>query len=139
MKIVLLNKNVIPPRRGSEDAAGYDIYMPHPGIASGTEVKVGLGFATEIPKGYVALLLPRSGAGSKFGIELNNTCGVIDSDYRGEWLASLRTKNGLQYHWKAGERLLQFVLVPTGSFDLEVVDRLDDTQRGDGGFGSTGK
>ena len=139
MKIVLLNKNTVPPQRKSNGAAGYDIYMPYAGSVSGVETKYGLGFAAEIPKDHVALLLPRSSIGSQIGLELNNTCGVIDSDYRGEWLASLRTKNGLQYYWNAGERLLQFLIVPTGSFDLEVVDYLDDTQRGVGGFGSTGK
>lgn len=100
---------------------------------------VPLGFAAEVPVGHVALLLPRSGAGAKHGLALNNTVGVIDADYRGEWKACLRVKNTLPLSWEAGERLLQFVIVPVTTPELQVVESLETTERGEGGFGSTNK
>lgn len=139
MRIKPLHTNWIMPTKGSEEAGAFDIYMPEAGRVEGnTTTTVNLGFAAEVPKGYVALLLPRSSSGAKFGLELNNTCGVIDSDYRGEWKAVLRTKNELLYSWQAGDRLLQFILVPVANVTLELTDSLDETARGTGGFGSTG-
>lgn len=138
MKIQSFHPDFQLPTRGSEHAAGYDIYMPTDGEVSGTEtVTVLLGFASEIPEGYVALLLPRSSA-AKTGLELANTCGVIDADYRGEWMAKIRVKNGGKIQWFAGDRLLQFVLVPCFTPVLEVVESVTATDRGAGGFGSTG-
>jgi dUTP pyrophosphatase len=115
------------------------LYMPEAGIASGVSQVFGLGFAAAIPEGFVALLLPRSGTGAKFGLELNNTCGVIDSDYRGEWKAALRTKDGRPFRWEADDRLLQALIVPVATVDLVQVEDLDETERGEGGFGSTGE
>lgn len=140
MKIQLLHPAARMPTRGSDDAGGYDVYMPVAGAAiHGEPLKVGLGFAAAVPKGFVALLLPRSGAGFKHGVELNNTCGVIDSDYRGEWFAMINQKAGnTMLKWHEGERILQFILVPVATPDLVEVDELDDTARGAGGLGSTG-
>lgn len=127
------------PSKGTTESGGFDIYMPTDGIVSGVARKVGLGFASEIPSGHVALLLPRSGAGVNFGLELNNTCGVIDADYRGEWMAVLRTKDPEEtFRWKAGDRVLQFILVPVARVTLELVESVARTERGAGGFGSTG-
>lgn len=128
------------PTRGTDYAGGFDIYMPEkgsmmPGATYGQMVP--LGFSAEVPVGYVALLLPRSGAGAKHGVSLNNTVGVIDADYRGEWVACLRLKNGLPHRWEAGERLLQFILVPVATPELNLVEELGTTARGEGGFGST--
>jgi dUTP pyrophosphatase len=64
---------------------------------------------------------------------------VIDSDYRGEWKAALRTKSGIPFGWEAGDRILQFMIVPIADVSLELVDSLDETDRGAGGFGSSGK
>jgi len=140
MKIQKL-RDIRLPERATQYSGGYDIYMPEDGTIGGMfgPAKVGLGFATAIPPGFVALLLPRSGCGSKFGVELQNTCGVIDADYRGEWFATLRTKNGEKFSWEKGERVLQMILVPVITPDLEVVDSLDETSRGAGGLGSTGR
>jgi dUTP pyrophosphatase len=99
----------------------------------------GLGFAAAIPPGHIGLLLPRSSTGAKHGMELNNTCGVIDSDYRGEWKAAIRTKSGIPFSWEAGERILQFMIIPVADVMLELVDSLEETSRGSGGFGSSGK
>jgi dUTP pyrophosphatase len=142
LNIKPLHPNFTMPTRGTEHAGGYDLYMPEPGLLM-PEVTYGqmvpLGFAAEVPVGYVALLLPRSGAGAKHGVSLNNTVGVIDSDYRGEWMGCLRLKNNRPYRWSAGDRLLQFILVPVHTPELIQVTELGSTLRGEGGFGSTNK
>ena len=140
MRFKALHPNFILPTKGSIGAGALDIYMPEAGAVALNQMKtVGLGFAAAVPKGYVALLLPRSSSGAKYGLELNNTCGVIDSDYRGEWKAVLRTKSPTTFSWKAEERVLQMLLVPVFDALPELVDELDETLRGTGGFGSTGQ
>lgn len=139
MKIKPLHPDFIMPTVGSDGAAAFDIHMPAAGAIHGGTVKVALGFAAAVPEGYVALLLPRSSAGAKYGVELLNTCGVIDADYRGEWMAFLRTKSGVPFSWAKGERVLQCMVVPVLRPTLELVQELDDTERGTGGFGSSGK
>ena len=139
MLIKPLHNSFIMPTKGTEQAGAIDLYMPEDGTATGEAVMVKLGFAAAIPTGYVGLLLPRSGTGSKHGLELNNTCGVIDADYRGEWMASIRTKSGIPFSWKAGERVLQCVVVACLDVKPQLVEDLDETKRGEGGFGSTGK
>lgn len=139
MQITSIHKGFIMPIKGSNSAGAFDIYMPIDGIANGSGQLIGLGFCAAVPPNHVALLLPRSSTGAKHGVELNNTCGVIDSDYRGEWKAMIRTKSGIPFSWKAGDRVLQFLLVPVNTVEtLELVDKLDDTGRGTGGFGSSG-
>ena len=140
MRITSIHKGFIMPIKGSNGAGAFDIYMPIAGIANGSNQLIGLGFAAAVPPGHVALLLPRSSTGAKYGVELNNSCGVIDSDYRGEWKAAIRTKSGIPFAWEAGDRVLQFLLVPVNCTEvLELVDELDATDRGTGGFGSSGK
>lgn len=142
MNIQPLHPNFQVPARATDLAGGYDIFMPYSGLLFPHQDQgelMPLGFAAEVPQGYVALLLPRSGTGAKFGVSLNNTVGVIDADYRGEWKASLRLKNGTPFSWEAGERLLQFLIVPVLTPELVVVDQLDDTARGNTGFGGSGR
>jgi dUTP pyrophosphatase len=138
MRIQSLHAGFIMPKRGTEHAGAFDLYMPEAGYADGTKQFIKLGFATEIPVGYAAFLLPRSGTGAKFSLELNNTVGLIDADYRGEWMAALKTKDGSRYEWAAGDRILQFVLVPVFTPELELVESVSNTDRGAGGFGSSG-
>lgn len=139
MRITAIHKGFIMPVKGSIGAGAFDIYMPEAGIANGASQLIGLGFAAAVPLNHVALLLPRSSTGAKHGLELNNSCGVIDSDYRGEWKAAIRTKSGIPFQWEAGDRVLQFMLVPVNtSVVLEQVESLDTTDRGVGGFGSSG-
>lgn len=138
MRIQAIHPDFIMPTKGSEGAAAFDLYMPEAGYVDGNATCIPLGFATEVPAGHVALLLPRSSSGAKHGLELNNTCGVIDSDYRGEWKAFLRTKYGMGFHWNKGDRVLQFLIVPVAQVRLEPVDSVSATARGAGGFGSTG-
>lgn len=141
MNFKSLHPNFKLPTKGSNAAGGYDLYMPEEGVADYKKTLIPLGFAAEVPNGYVALILPRSGAGAKHSIELTNTCGVIDADYRGEWMASIQVKPKAEtaYGWDAGEKLLQFILVPVLSVEPTLVEQLSDTSRGTGGFGSTGK
>lgn len=139
MQITAINPEFTMPTKGTDKAGAFDIYMPGDGFADDHAETYGLGFAAAIPDGHVALILPRSGTGARFGLELNNTCGVIDSDYRGEWMAALRTKSGGSFRWNKGERILQFLIVPVAQVELCQVDSLDETARGTGGFGSSGK
>jgi dUTP pyrophosphatase len=139
MDIQSLHQAFIMPTKASDRAGAFDIFMPEGGIATGESQLVGLGFAAAIPEGHVGLLLPRSSAGAKHGVELNNTCGVIDSDYRGEWKAAIKTKSGRFFSWAPGDRVLQFLIVPIANVQLNQVESLDETQRGEGGFGSTGQ
>ena len=142
MNIKSLHPNFKLPTKGSPDSAGYDLYMPEAGKAYSVEnTVVRLGFAAEIPQGYFGMIVPRSGVGFKQGLELNNTCGIIDSDYRGEWCAALRLKGYRNevFEWEAGARLLQVIFMPVvelGGFTL--VNHLGMTDRGTGGFGSSG-
>ena len=142
MKIKRLNPNFVIPTKSRTESGAYDIYMPESGTITGqVPTMINLGFASAIPVGYVGLLLPRSGVGAKKGVELNNTCGVIDADYRGEWMASLKTKGIYDtFSWQAGERVLQVLFVPVLHVDeFILVDDLDNTERGAGGFGSSGQ
>jgi dUTP pyrophosphatase len=139
MKIQVLNPLIKIPARGSEHAAGYDVFMPSSGVMqpNGT-MKVKLGFCTEIPVGYAAQMLPRSSFGAK-GLVLANTVGLIDADYRGEWMVVLHNRSDHPLEWTHDERLVQFILIPVITPELEVVESLSDTARGKGGFGSTDK
>lgn len=141
MKFKKLHPNAQLPTKGSNAAGGFDIYMPEEGVADYKKTLIPLGFSAEVPPGYVALILPRSGAGAKHSIELTNTCGVIDADYRGEWMASVQVKPKADtaYGWDAGERILQFILVPVASVTPEWAEELSSTERGTGGFGSSGQ
>lgn len=140
MRIKSLHSNFTLPIKSTQGAGAFDIYMPEGGEVSGqSPTAVSLGFAAEVPAGHVALILPRSGAGAKHGVELNNTCGVIDSDYRGEWKAFIKTKSGSHFSWNSNDRVLQFLIVPVADVTLELSDDLNETDRGAGGFGSSGK
>lgn len=140
MRVQSLHEGFIMPTKGTDKAGAFDIYMPEDGrVCELFPSTVRLGFATEVPAGNVALLLPRSGVGCRYGLELLNTVGVIDADYRGEWLAVLKTKCSIPFSWKAGERILQFLIVPVIDVTLELSDTLDSTTRGTGGFGSSGQ
>lgn len=141
MEIVKLHPDLIEPSRGTDGAAGYDLYMPKAGnTLEGPAQLHRLGFACKVPAGHVALILPRSSAGVKLGIRLGNTVGVIDSDYEGEWMVNIQGRPGDVIQWAAGERLFQFIVVPVATPELKFVAKFSEAStRGAGGFGSTGK
>ena len=140
-----LVKEFIKPEYKTEYSAGMDIYLQEDTtLVIGADNVIHLGFAAEVPEGYAAILLPRSSAGMK-GISLRNTAGVIDSDYRGEWIAHIvidqNQDNALldEWHYKRGDRIIQCLIVPIKKVDIELTESISVTARGDGGFGSTGK
>ena len=140
MRVQSLHKAFIMPTKGTSMAGAFDIYMPEPGrVCELFPTTVALGFSAQVSPGHVALLLPRSGVGCRFGLELMNTCGVIDADYQGEWKAVLKTKGSQPYAWAAKERILQFLVVPVANVTLELGDPFQVTERSHDGFGSTGK
>lgn len=145
MQVVPMHPLFQAPQRSTTGAGAYDLFMPVAGKvharmnwASPTHQLVGLGFAAKVPEGCVAMIMPRSGAGAKHGIELRNTVGIIDSDYTGEWMVAVKQKEGGDFSWAAGERLFQYVIVPVVHSDPVIVDSLATTERDAGGFGSTG-
>ena len=98
------------------------------------------GLAIALPdSGWVALLLPRSGLSIRHGITLSNSVGVIDSDYRGEVIVGLTNLSDEAYTIQPGDRVAQLVIMPVAQANITVTDTLDDTERGAGGFGSTGR
>lgn len=142
LKIKRLNPDVILPLRATPGSAALDIHAPQDFILRAGEItptKIPLGFATEFGEGFAAIIIPRSGLGSR-GLEIANTVGLIDSDYRGEWSANLRATGIHDIEIKKNDRILQvfFVIVWAGGVP-EVVEELSDTQRGAGGYGSTGR
>lgn len=141
MKIKPLVNNFIKPEYKRDLSGGLDIYFQTDVILNPNQVnKIPLGFAAEVPEGCVALLLPRSSTGIK-GIGLRNTVGVIDADYRGEWLAFITLDSicDKPITFKRGERALQALIVPFFRVAIELTDTLSETGRGDTGFGGTGK
>lgn len=148
LQVKLLSSEAVVPTRGSEHAAGWDLYLPETVTLRPSEVtRVGFQIAVAIPSGYVGLLVPRSSAGVKLGVRLANTVGVIDSDYRGEVIAAVQLSdkkvsslviNDEQVVVKKLSRICQLVIVPVCVAPLKVVSSLPDTLRGEGGFGSTG-
>lgn len=141
LKVKKINDNAIIPKRGSKYAAGYDLYSciddcivinPH-------ETKcIGTGIAIELPKGYFGAVAARSGLASKKGLAPANKLGIIDSDYRGEVKIALHNHSSVTQIIKANERIAQLIIVPYSMIELEEVEELSNTERGDGGFGSTG-
>ena len=145
MKIKPLVKDFIKPEYKRELSGGMDIYLQEDiTLTVGVDNVINLGFAAEVPEGHVALLLPRSSTGMK-GIALRNTVGVIDAEYRGEWIAHLVIDEqgdnsfGDKISYKRGERILQFLVVPFYKATIELTDELSHTGRGESGFGGTGK
>lgn len=132
-----LNEQAILPTRGSQYAAGLDLYACR-GIVvpAGGFIDVATGLATAIPLGYYGRIAPRSGLAAKFGID--TLAGVIDSDYRGELICVLVNHSDQDFVVKVGDRIAQFVIEAIITPQPQLVDQLEQTARGDGGFGSTG-
>lgn len=141
INIKKLKETAKTPTRGSEYAAGYDLYsaenktiiFPH------STVKVGTGIAAEIPEGYFGAIYARSGLASKQGLRPANCVGVVDSDYRGEIIVAVHNDTDIKQEITAGERIAQLVIMPFLPVEFTEVDELSETVRGEGGFGSTGK
>lgn len=141
IKIKRLTDTAKIPTRGSEYAAGYDLYADttdYLTIYPHQTVKIGTGLAIEIPNGYFGAIFPRSGLSTKKGLRPANTPGCCDSDYRGEYIVALHNDLDLPQTIEPGERIAQLVVIPFLSVYFEEVSELSETTRGEGGFGSTG-
>lgn len=137
MKIKLLAENAKAPVRATEHAAGYDIFCnEHISLIPGARALIGTGFAMSIPHGMVALIWPRSGLAGKHGVD--SLAGVVDSDYRGEVRVALINHGHAVVDFKPGDRIAQMLIQQVYQEPVVIVDDLEDTQRGAGGFGSTG-
>lgn len=127
------------PKYAHEGDAGMDLRITERvRLYPGMRKTVGTGVSVQIPYGYVGLVFPRSGLASNYGITLANAVGVIDSGYRGEIKAPLYNIGSRPVTLNAGERVCQLVIVPFASVEPNVVPCLDDSERGDNGFGSSG-
>ena len=128
------------PAYATEGAAGMDVVAAEDvDLAPGARHAVATGFAIAIPPGHEVQVRPRSGLALKHGITCLNTPGTIDSDYRGEVKIILANLGQEPFHVARGDRIAQLVPAPVRRATLEIVDALDDTIRGAGGFGSTGR
>lgn len=137
-----LRENAILPTYGSSEAAGADLYACLEGpvtIAPGQTAFIPTGLAMALPSSYVGLVCARSGIACKRGLAPANKVGVIDSDYRGEFLVALHNHGSEAQSVEPGERIAQLLIVPVLTPGFAQVQELSDTRRGDGGFGSTGK
>lgn len=136
---VKLTKGAPLPKHAKPGDAGMDLTCREEvSLPPFTTVMVGTGVSVEVPEGYVGLVFPRSGLASKRGITLANSVGVIDSGYRGEIMVPLHNLNGHTQYVAEGERVCQLTIIPFASCECVAVDELSETERGEGGFGSTG-
>ena len=129
------------PTRGSEKAAGYDLYaaVGSPvSIAPHETARIDTGLRFEIPDGYFAAIFARSGIAAKEGLRPANCTGVCDSDYRGNYIVALHNDSEVTRVVEPGERIAQMVVIPYLPVFFEEAGSLSDTERGAGGFGSTG-
>lgn len=143
VKIKKLYEDAIVPTQGSEYAAGADLYAYIPSkepieIAPHETAMIGSGLAAAIPCAYWGGVFARSGLASKSGLAPANKVGVVDPDYRGEIKVALHNHSDNAQVVKHGDRIAQLVIVPLPAVTYMVVDDLDSTERGDGGFGHTG-
>lgn len=142
IKIKKLDAGAVLPTRGSSQAAGYDLYAKSTEdtvIPAHQTVMVGTGIAMELPEGYFGAIFARSGLASKQGLRPANCVGVVDSDYRGEFMIALHNDTDSERVIAGKERIAQMVVMPYLPVEFEEVEELTETERGEGGFGSTGR
>lgn len=142
IKFKRLTETAHVPTKGTSDSAGFDLYAdtdkPSAPIYPGETQLVDTGIAMAIPKGYFGAVYARSGLATKKGLRPANCVGVIDSDYRGSIKVPLHNDSGSLVSYDKHERIAQLIIQPYPEVTLTEVDDLDDTERGEGGFGSTG-
>ena len=142
LRIKKLRDNAQMPTYGSEYAAGADMYAAIDEavtIEPGETKFIPTGLAFEIPEGYAGFIYARSGLASKKGLAPANKVGVVDADYRGEVMVALHNHGKVAQTVEAGERIAQMIITPFVAVNYIFSDELDDTVRGAGGFGSTGR
>jgi dUTP pyrophosphatase len=141
LRFTRLSPEATAPSQAHEGDAGYDLYAAEAArLEPGARASIGTGIAVAIPDGCAGLVLPRSGTAARHGISLVNAPGLIDSGYRGEVrVLLLNTDRDEPFEIEPGERIAQLMLVRFESPPAEETDSLDETTRGQGGFGSTGR
>lgn len=138
-KIVLLRDNARVPTQGSDKAAGFDLYASEGTyIMPGQTKLIPTGLAIQPPEGFCAKIYARSGIASKKGLRPANCTGVCDEDYTGEYMVALHNDSTEMQIVEDGERIAQLLFERYYPVEFVVVERLDETKRGSGGFGSTG-
>ena len=140
VKIKRLNKDAVLPYKAHATDAGMDMVATSRDFDDNGNVVYGTGIAVEIPQGYVGLVFPRSSV-SRQDMVLSNSVGVIDSGYRGEITFKFKTVGSKMYPdmYHVGDRIGQLIIMPYPDILWDEVDELEDSDRGDGGYGSTGK
>ena len=141
VRIKKLNENAVIPTYAKAGDAGMDLVATSIISTTSTQITYGIGLAMEIPEGFVGLIFPRSSV-RKTRLMLSNCVGVIDSGYRGELQATFNKVNHdsvSENDYKVGDRIAQIMIIPHPTIQFEEADELSDTERGEGGFGSTGK
>ena len=141
VKIKKLNSKAMLPTYGSEYSAGADLYAcmeETVTIQPGETVLIKTGLAMAIPEGYAGLIYARSGLATKKGLAPANKVGVVDADYRGEVMVPLHNHSRVAVEVEHGERIAQMVITPFLTAEYMLAEDLDETERGEGGFGSTG-
>lgn len=152
VKIKRLNSTAIAPTYGSEKSAGMDLYANIPNEEYGIYFKekgvcipphetrkIGTGIAVQPPNGYFGAIFARSGLATKEGLRPANCVGVCDEDYRGEYIVAIHNDSNDAKVIHHGDRIAQLVFLPYENVNVQVVEELDSTERGSGGFGSTGR
>src|SRR5574344_556661 len=150
IRVKKLYKDAIIPTKGSDKAAGYDLYAylfedkdsqerTMVSIEPHSTIKVGTGICIEPPKNTFGAVFARSGLATKKGLRPANCVGVCDEDYRGEYIVALHNDTNERAYINHGDRIAQLVFIPYVSGDLIEVEELNDTERGTGAFGSTGE
>ena len=140
VRIKKMFPEAIEPKRGTYGSAGYDLFACDAAVVLPKKsCMITTGIAIEIPNAYVGLVFARSGLATKQGLRPANCVGVIDSDYRGEIKVCLYNDSNSVREVNFGDRIAQLVIVPYSYPELELSETLSDTERGEGGFGSTGK
>ena len=137
-----LNDKAIIPTQANKDDAGFDLYActdTPVTIKSGETVKIPTGLAIAIPSGYFGAIFARSGLATKKGLRPANCVGVCDAPYRGEYIVALHNDSYEDRTINPGDRIAQLIIMPCLSAEFNEVDELSETDRGEGGFGSTGK
>lgn len=137
VNVKLLNENAVVPSYETDGDAGMDVTATHIISNTDTQITYGTGLAMEIPKGYVGLIFPRSSI-RKTDLTLSNSVGVIDSGYRGEIQATFKKPMWDCNVYKINDRVMQIIIVPYPQIKFNLVNKLSDSDRGQGGFGSTG-
>jgi dUTP pyrophosphatase len=138
VKIKRLKPNAVIPTYAKEGDAGMDLVATEIIKDTPEQITYGTGLAMEIRDGFVGLVFPRSSI-RKTGLQLSNSVGVIDSGYRGELQATFNKVFGGDNFYKVGDRIAQIIIIPYPQIEFDEVEELSDSERGEGGFGSTGK